>query len=109
MKICKLKKQKEKQLFWPYRLTGGADNEDDDKISIERYLENMKESISPMVNKAIENAEFHGIHLYHGVSNMANGNCAFESIIDSISTRTCFGETFEGTPDYWRNVWMTTI
>ena len=40
---------------------------------------------------------------------MANGNCAFESIIDSISTRTCFGETFEGTPDYWRNVWMTTI
>ena len=63
MKICKLKKQKEKQLFWPYRLTGGADNEDDDKISIERYLENMKESISPMVNKAIENAEFHGIHL----------------------------------------------
>ena len=62
-----------------------------------------------MVQKAIENAEFHGIHLYHGVPNMANGNCAFESIIDNISTRQCFGEKFDGNPDYWRYTWMSEI
>ena len=109
MKICKLKMQSRKQSFWPFRLTGGGGYGNDDQISIEQYLENLKDSTSPMINRAMENAEFHGIHLHHGVSNMANGNCAFESIIDSISTRTCFRESFDGTPDYWRNVWMTTI
>ena len=62
-----------------------------------------------MVNKAIENAKYHGINLYHGVPNMADGNCAFESIIDNISTRSCFEERFEGTPDHWRFVWMGII
>ena len=100
MQNCKLKKQKMKQPFWPYRLTGGAVDEVDDQINIEQYLETLKVSSSPMIKKAIENAEFHDIHLYRGVSNMANGNCAFESIIDSISTRPCFGESLDGTPDY---------
>ena len=62
-----------------------------------------------MVKKAIKNAEAHGINLYHGVGNLANGDCAFESIIDSISTRPCFGETYDGTPAYWRKVWMSEI
>ena len=62
-----------------------------------------------MVNKAIENAKFHNINLYHGVPNMAGGNCAFESIIDNISTRQCFEEKFDGTPDHWRFVWMSEI
>ena len=109
MRNCKLKKKNKRHPFWPYRLSGGAGSDDDDQTSIEQHLKYLKESISPMIDKAIENAEFHGINLHHGVSNMANGNCAFESIIDSISTRTCFGETFEGTPDYWRNVWMKNI
>ena len=108
MMFCKLKKHKEKQSFWPFRLSGGADNEDDDQISIEQ-LGNREQSVSPMVKKAIKNAEIHGINLHHGVRNLANGNCAFESVLDSINTRTCFEDSFDGTPSYWRKVWMTQL
>ena len=59
--------------------------------------------------KAIDNAKIHGIDLHPGVENLANGNCVFESIIDSINTRDCFEENFNGTPDYWRNIWMTEV
>ena len=92
--------------FWPYRLKGGADS---NEVEIQNYLSTLQQSTSIMVNKAIENAKFHGINMHHGVPNMADGNCAFESIIDNISTRSCFEERFEGTPDHWRSVWMSII
>jgi hypothetical protein len=95
--------------IWPYRLRGGADKQATNEVNIEQSLLNLEESISPMVSRAIQNAEIHGIHLHHGVRNLANGDCAFETVLDSISTQTCFGETFEGTPAYWRNIWMTEI
>ena len=62
-----------------------------------------------MVTKAIGNAAFHGIDLHHGVKNLANGDCLFESIVDSINTRDCFKESFDGTPAHWRNIWMSNI
>jgi hypothetical protein len=62
-----------------------------------------------MLDRAIENAKLHGIDLHPGVSNLANGNCAFETVIDSINTRSCFPETYDGTPDYWRRIWMTEV
>ena len=99
--------------FWPYRLRGGADSigidEDVNEPGIEDYFSSLHNSASLMVNKAIEDAKFHNINLYHGVPNMADGNCAFESIIDNITTRQCFGETYDGTPDHWRFVWMSEI
>ena len=86
--------------IWPYRLRGGADRQDTNEVTIEKSLLNLEESISPMIKKAIQNAHFHGIHLRQGVKNLANGDCAFESVLDSINTRACFGETYEGTPAY---------
>ena len=87
-----------------------ADNEDTNLLNIVESLENKEESITPiMVTKAIENAAFHGIHLSHGVKNLDNGDCLFESIIDSINTRDCFQESFDGTPAHWRNIWMSNI
>jgi hypothetical protein len=62
-----------------------------------------------MVNMAISCAKSHGINVHRGVVNMGNGNCAFETMIDSINTRTCFEETFDGSPGYWRKVWMTEV
>ena len=104
--LCKWKKMKQtKQSHWKYRLRGGATEEDD----IGQSLHNLKESVEPMVRRAISNAMFHGINLHHGVPNLANGNCAFEATIDSINTRSCFEETFDGTPDYWRKIWMEEI
>ena len=49
----------------------------------------------------------HGIKIHAGVKNLANGNCAFISVIDSINTRVSFLEEYDGTPDHWRNIWMT--
>ena len=91
--------------FCSFRLRGGAN----ENTSIEQSLQNLEESVKPMIDKAISNAASQGISLRHGVGNLANGNCAFESVMDSISTRSCFKETFNGTPDYYRHVWMSEI
>ena len=74
------------------RLRGGANND--------------KQSTQSMVDIAIQNAARHGIGLHQGVPNLANGNCIFESIIDNISTRGCFKESFDGEPDYYRRLWL---
>ena len=95
--------------IWPYRLRAGADRQDTNEVTIEKSLLDLEESISPMIKKAIQNAHFHGIQLRQGVTNLANGDCAFESVLDGINTRACFGETYEGTPAYWRNVWMSKV
>ena len=102
---CKLSKKRQQQPFWEYRLRGGA-KEADDEVSFEHSLQNFEESVNPMVNRAISCAKSHGINVHRGVANLANGDCAFETMMDSISTRSCFYETYEGTPEYWRKVWM---
>ena len=50
-----------------------------------------------MIGHAISCAESNGINVQCGVENLANGDCAFETIIDGISTRFCFGETDDRT------------
>ena len=60
-----------------------------------------------MVEKGISNAKSHGINVHHGVPNLADGDCAIESMIDGISTQSCFEEVYEGTPDFWRKKWFT--
>ena len=74
---------------------------------MEISLENLRESIKRIVEKGIANAKFHGINLHPGVENLASGDCAFECMIDGISTRQCFAETFDGTPAFWRHKWCT--
>ena len=75
------------------RLRGGV-NTDPEKLIIKR---------------AVENAKAHGINLHAGVENLGNGNCLFESIIDSINTRSTFQENIEETPDYCRKIWMEEV
>ena len=91
--LCKWNKKRFLKKCFPVRLRGGAGTDQ------------TKQAIS----RSVENAKCHGINLHPGVENLANGNCAFESILDSINTRTCFGERFDGTPDYWRKIWMTEV
>ena len=62
-----------------------------------------------IITRAIANAYSHGINVHSGVKNLANGNCAFESIIDSINTRPDFEEVLDGNPDYWRKIWMSEV
>ena len=99
MKDCKMKRKNTRdKLFFPIRLRGGADSAEAEGRDLIRLRE-----------RAIHNANFHGISLHLGVENLANGNCAFETVLDSIHTRDCFGDKFDGTPDYWRHVWMSEV
>ena len=77
---------------WPFRLRGGADDPEG--------------GVPGMVDIAIKNAAAHGISLHHGVPNLANGNCIFESVIDNINTRQCFHEVLGNEPDYYRRIWL---
>ena len=94
--LCKFgqdKKKKKYETTWPYRLQGGA---------------NTRQYYS-IIERASLNAEAHGISLHAGVRNLANGNCAFETVIDSINTRKSFPETIDETPDEVRYLWMGEV
>ena len=109
MKNCKVWKKKivrRQSTFWPFRTRGGAGKSDDDDCVGNLFA---IESVSPIVDIAIKNAKAHGINLRHGVKSLGNGDCAFESVIDSINTRSCFEEYLEGSPGYWREIWMSEI
>ena len=71
--------------------------------------ENAQNEYEKMISKAIENASKLGIDVYHPHFNSANGNCAFESVIDNINSRPCFDESYTKSPDYYRAVWMSEI
>ena len=62
-----------------------------------------------ITKRAVENAKAHGINLHAGVQNLGNGNCLFESIIDSINTRRVFQENINETPDECRKIWMEEV
>ena len=65
--------------------------------------------MSCMIERAIQNAKFHGINLFPGTKNPAQGDCIFESVIDNINMRHCFSEKLSEDPSYWRCVWLTEI
>ena len=75
---------------WPYRLRGGAGIQFDQNSNIERSLLNLEESTRPMVEKAIKSAKKHGIAVHRGPNNLANGDCVFETVLDSINTKLFF-------------------
>ena len=62
-----------------------------------------------IIEVAIENAAHHGINLHAGVGNLANGNCLFEAVIDSINIRDCFNEHLDESPNFYRNLWMSEV
>ena len=68
-----------------------------------------KNSYAEMILEAIENASKLGIQMCHPFLNSANGNCAFEGVIDNINSRSCFEESYDKSPDYYRSVWMEEI
>ena len=76
---------------------------------MEISLQNLRESVKPIIEKGIANAKSHGINLHPGVLNLANGDCALECMIDGINTRNCFEETYDGTPNDWRLKWFTEV
>ena len=66
---------------------------------------------SDMISTAINIAANHGFSVHRGVINLANGDCALEVIIDSLSTQNWFGEigNFTEDPVYYRKLWFDWI
>ena len=60
-----------------------------------------------MIQRAIASANKHGIDIYEGRKNAADGNCALESVIFNINDRPCFSDSFPFSADYYRRIWMT--
>ena len=93
---CKWNKTKQTRHI---RLRGGADSN----------LEFDHGSLTTVTKRGIANAKSHGINMQGGVMNNGDGNCAFEAVIDSISMRSCFNQTLDGDPDFWRKTWLREV
>ena len=68
------------------------------------------ESNSPMlVTRAVESARKHGIDLVQGILNDADGNCAFDAVINNINHRNCFSEKLSLSSIVYRQIWVTEL
>ena len=67
-------------------------------------------SQSPLIiTRAIESANKHGIHLVEEIFNAADGNCAFDAVINNINYRECFREKLSLHSEVYRQVWVTEL
>ena len=92
MKKCKYNQKHKKAKSIPIRLRGGAHNGD-----------------HPMIQRAIANAEAHDINVKAGNETLGDGNCIITSVLDNLNIRDSFQDSYEGTSDKWRNIWMTEV
>ena len=90
---CKLKRDRNTQKSTQRRLIGGA----------------TRVSGRKMIIKAIAEAEKHGIKVHNTTPNSADGNCIFESVIDSINRRSCFQQSLPELPDHYRKRWLEEV
>ena len=102
--------------------------DDKTKILLKRYFSNLKEDISAnkiirlrggagnvndqsplIVQRAITSAEKHGIALVQGILNKADGNCAFDAVLNNINHRNCFVNKLSLPSTVYRQVWVTEL
>jgi len=60
-----------------------------------------------MFRQAIASAQKHGIDLCPGERNNADGNCAYEAVINNINARDCYVRKFPMHPNQFRHEWIT--
>ena len=67
-------------------------------------------SPSPLIiTRAIESARKHGINLVPGIFNAADGNCAFDAVINNINHRECYYDKLSLSSEIYRQVWVTEL
>ena len=64
---------------------------------------------SLLVVRAIESAKKHGINIVEGILNKADGNCAFDAVINNINHRQCFLEKLSLSSFTYRQIWVTEL
>ena len=60
-----------------------------------------------ILERAVSSAKKHGLDLSPGSPNLADGNCALESVVININERSCFHEKLPFSVDYYRRIWVT--
>ena len=65
--------------------------------------------VSEMTSKAILSAKNHGINLREGPKNEADGNCAFDSVVQNINMRHCFKTKIPFSSATARQIWITDL
>ena len=69
-----------------------------------------RESVKPMIEKAIKVGKYYGLNLKEGIPNMADGNCAIETTLDQLDKRPEFeGHRVPGEPQFYRKKWFSEI
>ena len=64
---------------------------------------------SLLVTRAIQSAKKHGVNLVEGKLNKADGNCAFDVVINNINYRSCFKEKLHLASMIYRQIWITEL
>ena len=67
------------------------------------------EEQSSLLSIAIENAKKHGINLLPDVLNRADGNCAFDAVMNNINQRSSFPEKLTLSSSTYRQIWVTEL
>jgi hypothetical protein len=62
-----------------------------------------------LIGRAIESAKKHGISLEQGKLNKADGNCAFDAVINNVNHRDCFQEKLLLNSEVYRQIWVTEL
>ena len=70
---------------------------------------NKKPPDDKIVAQAIASAYKHGISMSPGRKSAADGNCAFQSVLNNLNDRSCFPEQLNFSTDYYRRIWMTDM
>ena len=65
--------------------------------------------ISVLVSRAIESGKKHGINLVQGILNAADGNCAFDAVINNINHRKCYSGKLELSSIIYRQIWISEL
>ena len=69
-----------------------------------------RESVKPMIERAIKVGKYYGLNLKEGIPNMAGGNCAIETTLDQLDKRPEFeGHRVPGEPQFYREKWFSEI
>ena len=70
---------------------------------------NWEGTSSTLVYQAINSANKHGIKLVQGTLNSADGNCAFDAVINNINHRQCFSDKLTLSSRIYRQIWVSDL
>ena len=79
------------------------------KIRLQGGYGDESNTSSVLVTRAIQSGKKHGISLVEGKLNAADGNCAFDAVLNNINERQCFPDKLLLSSVIYRQIWVTEL